>query len=212
MSKAYIYVGGEVFADALTERPAEGDLVIAADSGYDNAVSLGVTPQILVGDMDSIRGRDFPKELEIYQVPAEKNQTDTQLAVDLALSKGVREIVIVGGLSGRLDHTMSNLGVLEKLHELHVHAVICDGANRVRLLRNASTLIPRGGYTYLSLLAADRVVRGVEVQGVKYPLKRAKLTNKNQYAVSNELTGNCALIAVRRGGVFVIESKDKERT
>ncbi len=212
MSRAYIYVGGAVHPDGITERPGEGDLIIAADSGYDNAVALGVTPSILVGDMDSIRGRELPAELEIYQVPAEKNQTDTQLAVDLALSHGAKDIVLVGGLSGRLDHTMSNLGVLEKLHELHVPCVICDGANRVRLLRNASTLIPRGGYTYLSLLAADPVVRGVEVQGVKYPLKGAKLTNKNQYAVSNELTGNCALVAVRRGGVFVIESKDKERT
>ncbi len=212
MSKAYIYVGGEVHAAGLTERPDTGDLVIAADSGYDNAIGLGVAVQVLVGDMDSIRQKRLPNEVEIYQVPAEKDQTDTQLAVDLAISRGAREIVIIGGLSGRLDHTMSNLGILEKLHALRVHALICDGRNRVRFLRDGSTLIPRGTYTYLSLLAVDKAVRGVEVQGVKYPLKRAKLTRIDQYAVSNELTGNCALIAVKKGGIFVIESKDKEET
>ena len=209
MSKAYIYVGGEVFADALTERPAEGDLVIAADSGYDNAVSLGVTPQILVGDMDSIRGRDFPKELEIYQVPAEKNQTDTQLAVDLALSKGAKEIVIIGGLSGRLDHTLSNLAILEHLEPLHVHCLITDGRNRARFIRNNSTLIPRGAYKYLSLIAADETVKGVSVKGCKYPLKNAKLKKSYQYAVSNEIEGNCALVEVKKGGLYIIESSDK---
>ncbi len=212
MKRAYIYVGGGVNAAALTERPAAGDLVIAADSGYDNACTLGVKVAVLVGDMDSIRRRDLPHDVEIYRLPTEKDQTDTQAAVDLALSRGAREIVIVGGLSGRLDHTMSNLGVLEKLHALRVHGVICDGQNRVRLLRNGSTLIARGGYTYLSLLAADPVVKGVEVQGVKYPLQGAKLTRDNQYAVSNELTGNCALVAVKKGGIFVIESKDREDT
>lgn len=212
MKRAYIYVGGNVNAANLTEKPDEGDLVIAADSGYDNAVALGVKAEILVGDMDSIRRRDLPEDVEIYQLPAEKDLTDTQAAVDIAISRGAQDIVIIGGLSGRLDHTMSNLGVLEKLHALRVHGVITDGHNRVRLLRNGSTLIPRGGYTYLSLLGADPVVKGVEVQGVKYPLNGAKLRRDNQYAVSNELTGNCALVAVKKGGLFVIESKDREDT
>ncbi len=210
MTKAYIYIGGRVNAANLTERPREGDLVIAADSGYDNALECGQSPEILVGDMDSLRTKEIPDGVEIYEVPREKDRTDTQLAVDVALSKGARELVLIGGLSGRLDHTLSNLGLLEELHARGVQATICDGENRARFLRNGSTLIPRGGYTYLSLLAADDTVRGVEIQGVKYPLRGVKLKRTNQYAVSNELTGNCAFIAVKKGGIFVIESKDKE--
>ncbi len=206
--RAYIYVGGEIFAANITQHPCGEDMVIAADSGYDNAVALGEKPTLLVGDMDSIREREIPEGIEIYQVPAEKDLTDTQLAVELALARGARDLVIVGGLSGRLDHTMSNLGLLEHLHAMGVHAVITDGRNRVRFLRDGSTLIPRGGFTYLSLLAADPVVKGVDVEGCKYPLKKAKLTRTHQYAVSNELTGNCALIAVRRGGLFIIESRE----
>jgi len=120
----------------------------------------------------------------------------------------VRDLVIVGGLSGRLDHTLSNLAILEHLEALRVHAVINDGFNRARFIRNNSTLIPRGSYTYLSLIAADPVCKGVEIDGVKYPLKNAKLKRDHQYAVSNELTGNCAFIAVKKGGLYIIESRD----
>ena len=205
--RAYIYTGGAIDPDRITDHPKGDDLLIAADSGFDNAVLLGEKPTILVGDLDSIKEKKIPDGVEIYKVPAEKDLTDTQLAVELALSKGARDIVIIGGLSGRLDHTLSNLGILEHLADLGCHGVITDGFNRARFLRNGSTLIPRGAYTYLSLLAADKVVKGVEIDGVKYPLKKATLYRGHQFAVSNELTGNCAFIAVRKGSIYIIESK-----
>lgn len=206
--RCYIYVGGAIDAANITERPDKEDLVIAADSGYDTATSLGVTPAVMVGDFDSVKGKKIPDGVEIYRVPAEKDLTDTQLAVEIALSRGMRDLVIIGGLSGRLDHTMSNLGLLEHLDKQHVCAVMTDGVNRVRFIRNNSTLVPRGGYRYLSLIVADDVAKGVEVLGCKYPLKKATLRRTHQYAISNELTGNCAMISVKRGGLFVIESKE----
>lgn len=205
--RAYIYTGGAIDAANITDHPKGDDLLIAADSGFDNATALGEKPSILVGDLDSIKEKKIPDGVEIYRVPAEKDLTDTQLAVELALSKGASDIVIIGGLSGRLDHTLSNLGVLEHLADLGCHGVITDGFNRARFLRNGSTLIPRGAYTYLSLLAADKTVKGVEIDGVRYPLKNAKLSRAHQFAVSNELTGNCAFIAVKKGSVYIIESK-----
>ena len=74
-------------------------------------------------------------------------------------------------------------------------------------MRSTSTLIPRSGYKYVSILAVDPVVKGVSVEGCKYPLKKAKLSWNFQYAVSNEIVGNCALISVRKGAVYIIESK-----
>lgn len=208
MTRAYIYVGGPIDAAGITERPRDGELTVAADSGWDNAALLGITPSLLVGDFDSIRQNTLPEDTEILRVPAEKDRTDTQLAVELAISRGARELVIVGGLTGRLDHTLSNLGVLEKLHAAGVHAVMTDGQNRVRFIRNGSALIAKGAYTYLSLLVADDRAKGVEIKGCKYELAGATLTRHDQYAVSNEITGNCALVSVRRGGLFIIESKD----
>ena len=207
--KAFIYTGGDILPENITEHPSEEDLVIAADCGLQNALKLGVTPSVVLGDFDSLpKGIQPPPHAEILTVPAEKNETDTQLAVSLALSRGAREIVIVGGMGGRLDHTMSNLAILEDLDRRMVHGLMTDGYNRARFLRNNSTLIPRSGYRYLALIAADPVVKGVSIEGVKYPLKKAKLERCNQYAVSNEIAGNCALIDVRRGGVWIVESKE----
>ena len=206
--KAFIYVGGEIFAENITESPKKDDLIIAADSGLLNAKALGVSPSILLGDFDSLGEPDVDDDVRVVRLPAEKDVTDTQAAVDLALEEGAREIVIIGGLSGRLDHTLSVLAILEKLDAMHVHALATNGQNRARFLRNNSTLIARSKFRYLSLIAADPVVKGVTLEGCKYPLKKARLSRTHQYAVSNELVGNCALIDVRRGGVWVLECMD----
>lgn len=208
MKQAFVFVGGEVCPERILERPEEDAITVAADCGWRTAGRLGVTPQILVGDFDSLGEPQVPEDTEVLQVPAEKNETDTQLAVDLAISRGARQITVIGGLDGRLDHTLSNLAILEKLDALYLHGVITDGKNRVRFLRNNSTLIPRSEFRYFAVIAADPVVKGVSIEGAKYPLKRATLKRTEQYAVSNEIAGNCTLIEVRKGGVWIVESAD----
>ena len=206
--KAFIYTGGVVWTEHITEMPQEGDLILAADAGFLTAKALGVEPQILLGDFDSLGEPDVPNGTELIRVPVEKNDTDTQLAVRVALERGARELVIIGGLEGRVDHTLSSLAILEDLAAKHIPAVLTNGKNRVRFLRNNGALLARGKYRFFSLLAADPVVKGVTVEGCKYPLKNAKLSRLNQYAVSNEIVGNCALVEIRRGGVWLIESMD----
>jgi thiamine pyrophosphokinase len=207
--KSYILTGGIIHPDNIHISPAKDDLVIAADSGLLHAAALGLSPSVVVGDYDSLgHAPKVDAGVEVITVPAEKDETDTQLAVQVALARGADEIHILGGLSGRLDHTLSNLSILEELANQKVRAMIEDGQNRVRLLRNDSTILPRSTYSYVSLLALDPLVRGVEIDGVKYPLKGAKLTRSLGYAVSNEITGNCCFIAVRRGALWIVESRD----
>ena len=188
--------------------------MIAADSGWRHATALRVKPSVLLGDFDSLDGGngipdDVPDDVEILTVPAEKDFTDTQMAVDEARKRGAKHITIIGGLGGRLDHTLSCLAILEGLWEKGDRlAVIDSGYSRVRFLSSDSALIPRSGYKYLSLLAVDPVVKGVEIDGVKYPLKGAKLNRTYQFAVSNEITGNCAFIAVKKGRLLIVESRD----
>lgn len=207
--KAFIYTGGTVLPEGITEKPKAGDLCIAADGGYRNAQRLGVRIDVLLGDFDSLgEPKDVDEKTEIVRVPTEKDFTDTQLAVETALSRGADEIVLIGGLGGRLDHTLSNLGILEQLSSCGVFAHATDGQNRVRYLDSTSTLIARSHFRYLSLLVVSKQAKGVTVEGCRYPLKNAKLSRKAQYAVSNEITGNCALISVKRGALYVIESRD----
>ena len=208
--KAFIYTGGKIYPENITEHPKGDDLRIAADSGYRNAKLLGERIDVLIGDFDSL-GEDvgnIPKEIEKVTVPKEKDETDTQLAVNVAISKGADDIVIIGGLSGRLDHTMSNIAILEAMHDMGVHCLITSGENRIRFIHSGSTLIAHRGYKYLSLIAADDKVKGVSIEGCKYPLSNATLSKKFQYAVSNEIIHNCALISVKKGGLFIIESRD----
>ncbi len=205
--KAFIYTGGKIFPQTITEHPKGDDLCIAADSGYANARLLGEHPSILLGDFDSYKG-ELPKDAQIKKVPAEKNFTDTQMAVEVALEHGATEIVIIGGLDGRLDHTLSNISILPELAKARVYAMITDGHNRIKYLNSTSTLVARSQFKYLSVIAISEKLKGVSIEGCKYPLKNATLLKANQYAVSNEILGNCALISVRKGECFVIESLD----
>ena len=107
-----------------------------------------------------------------------------------------------------LDHTLSNLAILEELSVCGVYARITDGKNRVRYLNATSLLVAKSGFRYLSLLAATERAKGVSVEGCRYPLKNATLLRSRQYAVSNEITGNCALVSLKRGALYVIESND----
>lgn len=206
--KAFIYTGGKIYPEMITERPKAEDICIAADTGYHNAKMLGERVDVLIGDFDSIGNVPRDEGMEIRQVPTEKDLTDTQIALEVAAGKGADQVVIIGGLSGRLDHTMSNVSILEDMCERHIYGYITDGQNRVHFIRSTSTLIARSGYKYLSLLAADAVVKGVSVEGCKYPLKNETLRRRLQFAVSNEITGNVTLITVKKGGLYIIESRD----
>ena len=208
---AFIYTGGTVFEEYVIEKPEKGDLVIAADAGYLTAKKMGITPDILLGDFDTLGVENIPEDIECLRVPAEKNDTDTQLAVQVAAERGAEEITIVGGMSGRIDHTLSTLAILEDLWERkegRIFAILTDGKNRVRFIRNGGTILPRSQYRFFSLIAADETVKGITLDGCKYPLKNGRISRRNQWAVSNEIVGNCALIEIKRGGAWVIESLD----
>jgi thiamine pyrophosphokinase len=207
--KAFIYVGGKIDANFITEHPKGDDITVAADSGILNAKLLGDHIGIAVGDFDSFPERDIPEDAEIIRLKPEKDMTDSQVAVEIALERGADSFVIIGGLSGRLDHTLANLSILEDLTGRNHYAIMTDGVSRVHFINGGSALIGRSGFKYFSLIPATDVVKGVSVEGAKYPLKNARLSRKNAgFGTSNEIDGNCALITVKKGALFVIESRD----
>ena len=204
--KAIVFSGGNIRAEFITERPDEDDIIIAADSGLKNAEKMGLVPDLLVGDFDSLGKENIPSGIKTVELPAEKDVTDTHVAIDAAIENGASQIIIIGGLDGRLDHTLSNMAILRMLFEKNIYAVITDGVNRIRYIKSTSTLLARSHFKYFSLIADDKVVKGVDIEGGKYPLKNARIFRNHQFAVSNEITKNCALISVKKGGVFIVES------
>lgn len=221
---AYIFTGGKLAVGSMDElglHMSEADLIIAADSGYNNASRLGVRPGLLLGDLDSIDRKSLaPDELEHIEkiiVPAIKDDTDTQLAVDTAISRGADEIYIIGGLGGRLDHTLSSVFLLEYIADRGAGAVMTDGQSRVRVMKTAgepvSLMIPKtfdgeNGFKYLSVVPLTDECGGVRISGVFYPLDGVTLKRSYSYAVSNEITSDSAEITLERGTMLVIESRD----
>ena len=137
--RAVVYTGGEVFPERVSERAGDGDLTIAADAGLLTAGAFGVAPKILVGDFDSLGDPSrfgLPQGTEILKVPAEKDETDTELAVMTALSRGAGEILIVGGVGGRLDHSLANLSLLEDLDRRGVPAVMRTDQRQLSIIHS----------------------------------------------------------------------------
>ncbi|MBE6529957.1 MAG: thiamine diphosphokinase [Ruminococcaceae bacterium] len=205
--RAVIYTGGECFPTLVFERPRAGDLILAADSGYRTAQKLGIVPHILLGDFDSLgEPQNVPESVEIIRVPAEKDVTDTQLAVRIALERGATEIFIVGGFGSRPDHLLSNFAILEMLARKGIPAIMLNGKNRARFLASGSVTIARDDrFRYLSLITANKITTGVTISGCRYPLQNATLHRTHQFAVSNEIINPFATISTASGGLWILE-------
>lgn len=198
---ALIFLGGARFL--LPDR-IDADLVIAADSGWENALANGCTPHLLVGDMDSIAS--VPDGVEKLCVPAVKDDTDTQLAIDCALERGADRITLAGQLSGRADHTLSALFMLENLHRRGICAQLADDRNRVRVVRDESVVLPRRGYRYFGVLSLGET--RYWARGCRYEVDGVTLRRSEPYAVSNEIApdSGCAQLTFSGDPAFLTES------
>lgn len=195
------YLHGKVEA-AYT--PREGDLLLCADGGYRYAKKLGLRPHKIIGDMDSMGEQLFPEEL-LLRVPKEKDDTDTLLCLRYALSQGAKECLIVGGIGGRLDHTVANLQALAFAHTHGLHAEMVDTYERVFLMEGEERKLEKRAGT-VSLFSYTEACEGVCISGVQYPLVDATLTHAFPLGVSNAFAEEHAHISVKKGILLVILS------
>lgn len=201
---ALIITGGYCNVEAARKLlPVEVDLTVAADSGYETALKLGVTPDITMGDFDSYRGK-LPVGMEILRVACEKDVTDTMLACEYARDHGCRYITILGGTGGRIDHSLSNVLYLEGLRREGIRVKLTDGENTVQILLDETVTIKNDG-GYFSIFALDSCI--VTESGCKYPLDHAKLVRQMPYAVSNEVVGDYASVTVDGAAILVLSRK-----
>lgn len=183
--------------------PMNAGLIVAADSGLDTAVALGLKPDIIMGDFDSYTKR-LPDDIPVYRVPCEKDDTDTMLACNYAVEKGFRNILIIGGTGGRIDHSIANIFFLEALKDRGISASLSDGGNTVMIIKNESVHIPNEG-GFFSVFALDSCV--VTEKGSKYELNEALLVRNNPLGVSNEVAGDEAVVTVDGTAVLVLSGR-----
>ena len=185
--------------------PQEGDFILCADGGYRHALEAGITPSLVIGDLDSLSGI-VPPEAILERVPVEKDDTDTMLCARYALSHGYRSCSILGGIGGRLDHTLANLQTLAFATISGMRAELIGDHDRVLMLQDGAITLKREEHCSLSLLSFSERCLGVTTSGVKYPLTDATITQSNPMAVSNSFTEEEAHIAVASGLMLVVLS------
>lgn len=197
-------------ADSLRHWCDGADLFIAADAGWRQAQAWGLSPDLYLGDYDSAPAPEGVPAARLDRLPAEKDDTDTHYAARRALAAGCGEVVILGGLGGRLDHTLANLNTLLFLSQNGVQAVLADEATEVRaLLPGEHTLAARPGW-YCSLFPAQGQVEGLCIENLKYPLAHASLRADWPLGVSNEFLAGPAHIRFEKGALYCVLCR-KER-
>ena len=200
-ARAVIFCAGKVTAadrDAAALR--EGDLIIGADRGYQRALDLGVTPGVILGDFDSAPRPDRP-DIEVH--PAIKDDTDSILAVNRALEAGCGEILLLGALGGRVDHTLANLQTLLYIRDRGARGWLLGDGTAITAIRDETLEVGRMD-GYLSVFAADGLCAGVTLEGLFYPLRDACLTSGYPLGVSNQFTAPTARITVKKGALYVM--------
>ena len=201
MKRSFIFAAGTFYG--LRERPAPGDLVIAADAGYQTCREVGITPDLLLGDFDSMeQPQDFAN---VLRSPVEKDDTDTMLAVKTALREGCKEIYLYGGTGGmRLDHTLANLQSLLFLRRRGARGWMYDRDFVWTVIENESLTVERTvEWGLLSAFCLGADASGIDEEGVQYPLRDAALTAEFPLGVSNHILEPQARITVRQGALAV---------
>lgn len=207
---AFIIAGGHIgdpaFLQSRLSRAAPY-VLICADSGARHARQLGLTPQAIIGDMDSADD-DLLKYFEekgsiIVRHPKDKDETDTQLALEYALAAGPAEVVIFGALGGRLDHTLANVSLLMAGMKSGVPVKLVDEWCEVFPVKDQAVIEGGEGQTISVFPFAGRA-SGITLEGFAYPLTDGVMEAGRPYGISNKLAAARGIISVKKGVLLVV--------
>ena len=191
----------------------ENCLIICCDSGARHFQYLGIKPDVIIGDMDSIDpallASYSTSGIKIIKHPANKDFTDTELALDYALGLKPESIFIWGALGGRIDHTLANVFLLDKGREKGIRTYLIDEYGEAFVLDKETSFINETGIT-VSLLALSPEVIGVTLIGFRYTLKEETLIMGESRGISNIINEDRASISVKNGKLLVIRYWQKD--
>ncbi|WP_059052993.1 thiamine diphosphokinase [Paenibacillus senegalimassiliensis] len=210
-NRVLIFAGGRI-DPALVQEIREDDYTIGADRGALFLVEHGIKPNLAVGDFDSVSEdeleiiRNNSRELTTCDA-LDKDLTDTELAFDLAIRLQPQEIILVGVLGTRMDHTLANIHILLRAVQHQIACSIWDEYNHITLTGTTAQVEDRG-YTYVSLLPITPEVTGITLDGFLYPLDKATLKMGQSLAVSNKLIASTGTVKVESGWLLIIQSRD----
>lgn len=188
----------------------KADFIICVDSGARHMKMFNLVPDVLLGDFDSITDSDYDflkQRTRIETFPVEKNETDSEIAVELALKKGYKDIIILGGAGSRLDHSIANILLLKKIHDAKARGMLVNEQNQVHYVTSSIRLEKEEGFK-VSLIPLGGKACGITTKGLYYPLSGEDIEYGSTRGISNEFIANTAEITVEKGALLVIKAKD----
>ena len=199
MAKTCCIIG----AGAVTVLPVPKDaFVICADGGLSAAARFGVTPDLIVGDFDSLG--EVPQGSNVVVHPVEKDETDSFLALRLGLEHGCDRFLFFGCLGGRLDHTLANIQHLHYLAERGAEGVLVGEHETLTAVKNGVLRFPAAQTGGVSVFSLSDKSEGVSIKGLHYEAEGTTLTNRFPLGVSNRFEGREAVISVENGTLLVV--------
>ena len=216
MKRCLIVTGGTIdiaFAkDFLSQRSY--DYVIAADAGLEVLRPLHISPNAVVGDLDTVDKKVLEEyqnqpgiEFEIHK--PEKDETDTELALLTAARQGCEAVDILGALGGRMDHAIGNIQLMYQFFCQGMEVNIYDARNRLYLLGRHKVFHREEVYgKYISFLPMTETVEGLTLRGFKYPLQRRTIGLGTSLCISNELKREEGILELEKGVLLCVEAHD----
>ena len=220
MSRIIIFANGDLpdLEKARTLLHAD-DFIIAADGGTRHVLALGLTPHIIIGDLDSLPVNFEPSAFngEIILFPKDKNEIDLELAIQHALTLNPEQIIIVAALGGRLDQTLGNISLLSDKRPLTLRQAqgnaldlrLDDGIEEVFFCRD-ECIIKGTSKDTVSLIPWQGEATGIVTTGLKWPLQNETLYPHKTRGISNEMTSDTAAVQIKSGLLLIVHRRAEE--
>jgi len=181
---------------------AEGsDMIICADGGLNTADDFGIEPDIVIGDMDSVRKEllEETEEKKIIRYPIEKDLTDGRLALNYAVEIGCDEIILTCALSDMMDHSLANIQMLSSVPE-GIMAMIAEPDLEAFVMKGAGSMVIKGKKgDRVSLVPLSELVEGINLNGLKYGMKDGRFSIEGMNGISNEMVEEEAKVRIKKG-------------
>ena len=211
MQRILIFANGELpDIDSARSLVQKDDHIICADGGTRHALALGIQPNLIIGDMDSVEKgvlRKFEGDgvnIELY--PQDKNETDLELAINCAIELQPKQIVIVAALGGRLDQTLANIALLTDIRLSTFDVRLDDGVEEIFLCRDQAEVLGRRG-DIVSLIPWQGTVAKVQTKNLKWVLQKETLYPDKTRGISNEMTNNVAYVSIASGLLLIVHRR-----